>query len=220
MKKLFFIYTNPRFLTALYEPVMARAFGDRKDLEVFFLCDTSILADALKNDGVPDESVERRLNHLIDNCIEGGADCVVVGCTVMNTAAEKLAPSKPVPVFSIDRPMIAHVAEDGVKKAAVLTHALDNGQTIERQLKKCGVDCRIFVIPDAARANQAGDRALLQSLYRSQAEKLGDEFDAVVLGHISADDVEFGQTQGRVYRSGRLCVEEIERILERKGEKA
>ena len=116
--------------------------------------------------------------------------------------------------------MIRRAAGDGVKKAAVLSHARDNAQTIERQLKKRGIDCSLFVVPGAAQANQAGDRELLQSLYRSQAEKLGDGFDAVILGHISADDVDFGEACGRVYRSGKLCAQEIERVLERKGEKA
>lgn len=220
MKKLFFIYTNPRFLTALYEPVMARTFDGREDIETYFVCDTSILLDSLKNDAVPDAGVEKRLERLIDNCIDAGADCIVVGCTVMNTATEKLSASKAVPVFNIDEPMIRRAAGDGVKKAAVLSHARDNAQTIERQLKKRGIDCSLFVVPGAAQANQAGDRELLQSLYRSQAEKLGDDFDAVILGHISADDVDFGEACGRVYRSGKLCAQEIERVLERKGEKA
>lgn len=214
MKKLFFIYTNPRFLTALYEPVMAEAFGNREDLEVYFTCDTSILADSLKNNAEPDESVEKRLNRLIDNCIDAGADCVVVGCTVMNTATEKLSAQKKVPVFNIDAPMEEKIVQDKVQKAAILSHAEDNAQTIERQLKKRGIDCSIFVVPQAAQANQAGDRKLLSDLYRGQAEKIQDSFEAIVLGHISADNVDFGAVQNRIYRSGQLCIEEINRVLE------
>lgn len=218
MKKLFFIYTNPRFLTALYEPVMAEAFSDREDLEVYFICDTSILADSLKNNAEPDESVKKRLNRLIDNSIDAGADCVVVGCTVMNTATEILSEKKPVPVFNVDAPMEEKIVRDGVKKVAILSHAEDNALTIERQLKKNGVDCSIFVVPGAAQASQAGNRRLLLELYRRQAEKIQNSFDTIALGHISADNVNFGEVQSRIYRSGRLCIEKINHVLEEKGE--
>lgn len=213
MKKLFFIYTNPQFMDALYRPVMSEEYDGREDVKVYFMCDNSLLADSLANDAVPTGQVETRLGRLIDNCVEAGADCIVVGCTVMNPATARLAAAKNIPVLNIDDAMARKVWKDGVKRAAVLSHARDNAQTVERRLHKYGVNCELFVIPGAAEANRKGDREKLGELYREAAGRLGDGFDGIVLAHISADRIEFPGCCLPVYRSGELCIREINEIL-------
>lgn len=211
MKKLFFIYTNPRFITALYEPVMARQFGHNPQVDVTFLLDQSILKDTLANYVVPTASVETRLGRLIQNCQEAGADCVVVGCTAMNLATNKLAPRFPMPVISVDEPMIQKIAADSRKCVAILTHADDNGETIRRRLAALGIDSRVFVVPGAKQA--MGDRVALAEKFEACARSLPEEFDCIALGHISADEVPFADTALPVYRSGQECVQAIIQTL-------
>lgn len=213
MKKIFFIYTNPQFLTALYQPVMEREFGSNPEVKVNFVCDNSILADSLENNTVPTASVEKRLERLIDNCIEAGADCVVVGCTVMNVATQKIAASKNVPVMNIDDPMIEKLVADNRKHVIVLSHARDNAETIERQLAKKNIAADLFVIPGAGDANRSGDKKKLEILYRDQIVQLDDKYDAIVLAHISADDIQIPNEIVPIYRSGAICIEKMNQVL-------
>ncbi|MGM9668240.1 MAG: aspartate/glutamate racemase family protein [Faecousia sp.] len=211
MKKLFFIYTNPRFMTALYDPVMARTYDGNPDVKVSYLLDHSILTDTIANNTVPTPSVENRLGRLIANCEEAGADCVVVGCTAMNLATLKLAEKASVPVISVDEPMVRRIAADGCGKVAILSHAGDNAETIRRRLEAYGVDCGIFVVPGAREV--MGDREAFAALFEKTAASLPGEYDAIALGHISADDIPFEGVKQRVYRSGRECIREINRVL-------
>lgn len=202
MKTLFFIYTNPRFMDALYQPVMSEAYDGREDVRVRFVCDNSLLLDSLEHDAVPTEQVKRRLERLVDNAVDAGADCIVVGCTVLNTATEELAAEKKIPVFNIDAPMIQRIWQDGCKRVAVFSHAPDNAQTIERQLAKKGIECSLFVMPGGEEAS-----------FRQQAESLSESFDGLALAHISADRMKFPDVHIPVYRSGELCIKKIDQIL-------
>ena len=211
MKKLFYIYTNPRFLTALYEPVMARAFDGNPEVDVTFLLDQSILKDTLANDVIPTPGVETRLGRLIRNCQEAGADCVVVGCTAMNLATNKLARQFSVPVISVDEPMIQKIAADGRKHVAILTHAEDNGETIRRRLAELGIDSRVFVVPGARKV--MGNREALAEEFEACAKNLPADFDCIALGHISADEVPFPDAVVPVYRSGKECIKVIKETI-------
>lgn len=202
MKTLFFIYTNPRFMDALYQPVMSEAYDGREDVRVRFVCDNSLLLDSLEHDAVPTEQVKRRLERLIDNAADAGADCIVVGCTVLNTATGELAAGKKVPVFNIDAPMIQKICQDGCKRVAVFSHAPDNARTIERQLVKQGIKCSLFVIPSGEEAD-----------FLRQARNLDDSFDGLALAHISADRMQFSDVQIPVYRSGELCIRRIDQTI-------
>ena len=94
MKRLCFIYTIPNFYNALYKPVMSEAFDGREDVEVRFLMDNSLLLDTLANGAEPTPAVERRLLRFAEDCAAVGADCIVVGCTAVNTATKKVDPER------------------------------------------------------------------------------------------------------------------------------
>lgn len=211
MKKLFFIYTNPRFLTALYSPVMAREFDHDPQVDVTFLLDQSILKDTLRNNVIPSAGVQRRLERLIQNCQDGGADCVVVGCTAMNLATNALAPQFQIPVISIDEPMVQRIAADGRKRVAILTHAADNGETIQRRLAHFGIESMVFVVPITKEAMDNPQEKT--TCFEACAANIEDRFDCIALGHISADDIRFAGLSIPVYRSGRECVAEIKKYL-------
>ena len=224
MKKLFFIYTNPRFMTALYDPVMARTYDGNPDVKVSYLLDHSILTDTIANNTVPTPSVENRLGRLIANCEEAGADCVVVGCTAMNLATLKLAEKASVPVISVDEPMVRRIAADGCGKVAILSHAADTaetkiakfhletkGMTDRHRLGAYRLDCGFFVVPGARVV--IGDSEAFAALFEKTAASLPGEYDAIALGHITADDIPFEGVKQRVYRPGRECIRETKRVL-------
>lgn len=215
MKRLHFIYTIPGFYDALYRPVMARAFDGREDVEVRFTMDGSLLLDTLANGAEPTKAVKRRLLHLAESCAEGGADCIVVGCTAVNTATREIGALLDVPVLSVDEPMIRQILADGRKKVAVLSHTPINAGTIRRRLlAECPeMEVALFPVDGAAEAFNSGRTGEFQALMQAGAAAIPAGFDAVALGHISAEDVDLSALAIPVYRTGSACIQAIETIL-------
>ena len=197
MKKLFYLYTNPRFLEELYTPVMKEAFDRCEDVQVSFVLDTSILDETLQNGAIPTPGVQKRMKRIVENCVEAGADCIVVGCTAVNLATEELRKRNSIPIISVDRPMIQEIVRDGRRKAAVLSHSAVNAKTVGRMLESCGIKHEVFVTDH----------------FLETALGLSEEFDAIALGHITADRIAFDGVKTPIYRSGVSCVKEIKRVL-------
>lgn len=215
MKRVYFIYTTPSFYTSLYQPVMSRYFASQPEVEVRFMMDSSLLLDTLANDAQPTPAVERRLLHCAELCQQAGADLIIVGCTAVNTASKKIAPMLDVPLLSVDEPMIQKVLSDGKKKIAVLSHTPINAMTIRRRLlaEDPTLDVSLFPVAGAADAFASGDIAAYHSLMKAAAEGISSDFDAIVLGHISAEDVDFSQVRLPVYLTGSNCIAAMEAIL-------
>lgn len=215
MKRVYFIYTIPAFYTALYQPVMSRYFAAHPELEVRFMMDSSLLLDTLANDAQPTPAVERRLLHCAEFCQQAGADVIVVGCTAVNTASKKIAPMLDIPLISVDEPMIQKVLADGKKKIAVLSHTPINAMTIQRRLlaEDSSLEVALFSVAGAADAFNAEDISTYHSLMKAAAEGISKDFDAIVLGHISAEDVDFSQVSLPVYKTGANCIAAMEAVL-------
>lgn len=215
MKRIYFIYTTPTFYNTLYQPVMQDAFGSRPDTEVRFMMDSSLLLDTLANDAQPTPAVERRLLHCAELCQQAGADLIVVGCTAVNTASKKIAPMLDIPLLSVDEPMIQKVLADGKKKIAVLSHTPINAMTIRRRLlaEDPSLEVSMFPVEGAAEVFGSGDMATYHKLLKEAAEAIPADFDAIVLGHISAENVDFSRVSLPVYRTGANCIAAMEKIL-------
>ena len=219
MKRLHFIYTIPRFYDQLYRPVMSEAFDGRDDLEVRFTMDNSLLLDTLAANVIPTPAVKRRLLHLAESCAASGADCIVVGCTAVNTATKEIAKVMDIPLLSVDEPMIQSILADGRKRVAVLSHSPINASTIKRRLlaEDPSMEVELFPTDGAEQAFQKGNLEEFGRLMRQNAEQIPESFDALILGHISAERLDLSHCAVPVYRTGECCIREIHAIL--KGEK-
>ena len=215
MKKLFFIYTIPQFYDRLYRPVMAEAFDADENVEVRFTMDNSVLLDTLSNNVVPTALTKRRLLRLMENCQDAGADCIVVGCTAINTATKELAAMIDVPVLSVDEPMIQKVLKDGRKKVAVLSHTQINAMTIQRRLQAedPSIEVDLYPVEGAADDMNEGRQESFSARMRAGALAIPADYDAIVLGHISAENVDLSGIDTPVYRTGEACVEAIRAAL-------
>lgn len=216
-KKLFFVYTTPAFYNDLYSPAMKEAFDGRDDVKVYFSMDNGILLDTLENNVVPTASVKNRLYSILSNCERAGADCIVVGCTAVNTAVKELLPLFDVPVVSVDETMIQNVLRDGRKRVAVLSHTPINAMTIERRLKAENPEISVTLFPVEGAADAfANEREKFAPLMRAAAERIPcDQFDCIALGHISAERVDFSNVKLPVYRCGESTVAAVNAILNR-----
>ena len=215
MKRIYFIYTTPTFFDMLYKPVMARAFDGREDVDVRFAMDHSLLLDTLANDVQPPAAIKRKLLLLAQECANSGADCVVVGCTAVNIATKELASMVDVPLISVDEPMIQKVLQAGHKRIAVLSHTPINAMTIRRRLlaENPELEVDLFPVEGAADLFAQGKIAEYHALMAQRAEQVFAGYDAMMLGHISAEDADFSAVSIPVYRTGSACIEQIEKIL-------
>lgn len=211
-KKLFFIYTNPRFMATLYQPVMAEAFDGDAKVAVRFTLDNSLLLDTLDNGGEPTPGVVRRLYNQAANCVKGGAHCIVVGCTALNTATAALKGLAEVPLISVDEPMVEAVAAAGHRRVAVLSHAGVNAMTIRRRLQAHGLEADTFVAEGAEAAMAAEDGAGFAHAMQSVARDIRG-YDAIALGHITAERVDFSSAAVPVYRCGEWCISAVRKAL-------
>lgn len=216
-KKLFFVYTTPAFYNDLYSPVMQSAFDGREDVKVYFSMDNGILLDTLENNVVPTASVKNRVYNILSNCERAGADCIVVGCTAVNTAVKELLPLFDVPVVSVDETMIQNIRKDGRKRVAVLSHTPINAMTIERRLKAEDPDVEVTLFPVAGAADAfAKEREKFAPLMQAAAEQIpADKFDCIALGHISAENVDFSNVKLPVYKCGESTIATVNAILNR-----
>lgn len=215
MKNLFFVYTIPLFYQQLYCPVMEEAFGNDPEVTVRFTMDNSILLDTLANGVVPTDSVKDRLARLLRNCTDAGADCIVVGCTALNTATKEFSAAAAVPTISVDEPMIQKLLADGRRKIAVLSHTPINASTISRRLlaEDPTLEVELFPVAGAGDAFNSGNMDEFHRLMRAGALAIPQGFDAIALGHISAENVDFSGIATPIYKTGACCVEAIRSIL-------
>lgn len=214
-KKLYFIYTTPNFLTGLYRPVMAREFDNREDVIVRFTTDTSLLLDTLANDVIPTNTTKQRLLRFAQNAEDAGADCIVVGCTAINTATKEISKLMDTPMLSVDEPMIEAILKDGHKKIAVLSHTPINAMTIKRRLlaenKELIVDC--YPVEGAKEAAESENFDKLRELLKKGVEAIPSRYDCIACGHISAEDVDFTNIKIPVYKTGEYAIKKINEIL-------
>ncbi len=216
-KKLFCIYTNPRFLEELYQPVLSQAFDNRNDVVVHSILDDSLLTDTIANNLIPPPEVIHRLHTLVEHCAQSGADCVVVGCTVINIAVQELSGSSGVPLLSLDGPLVDAVLDQGAHKAACISHNPRNAQCVARVIRArsnnpIAVDC--ICPPGAAHAFSTRNTAALARLYTAAAHQAAETVDVIACTHISADTLQFGdELPVPVLRTGALAVAKISEIL-------
>lgn len=215
MKRLYFIYTIPDFYSKLYKPAMARSLDNREDLDIRFSMDSSLVLDTLANGVVPPPVIKRKLLLLAQECVNSGADVIVVGCTAVNTATKELASMLDVPIISVDEPMIQQVLKDGHKRIAVLSHTEINAATIQRRLLAENPDLVVDLYPAAGASDlfNAGRIPEYHACLAEKAASIPEDYDAIMLGHISAEDVDLSAIQVPVYRTGAACIRMIEELL-------
>lgn len=173
--------------TPLAIPPATAAIRDAlPDAMVWNLLDDQLLPDAQEQGGVT-ETLARRMDGLIDLALEGGADGVLLTCSLYGVVAEKRG-GKDVSVLSPDGPLFADVID--AKPARVLLVAslqsagTDSSERLSRACTSAGltVDIETLVVPDAATPLPAEElaRTLLGAISTATAP-----YDLVVLAQYS-----------------------------------
>lgn len=166
------------------------------EAELWHLLDDRLVSDAERAGGlVP--PLRRRMLSLIGHAVSGGADGVLLTCSMYGPVARLATQLWDRPVAGSDEAMYQRVVAERPARVAVLgsleAAVADSGERLRQVLAEAGTDPGTEVLgvlcPGAAAAAMAGDdRALLASL-RSAAEPLAGRVDVLLLGQYSLTGV-------------------------------
>ena len=172
------------------------AFGERfPDAGLWHLLDDRLVSDAERAGGlVP--PLRRRMLSLIGHAVAGGADGVLLTCSMYGPVARLAAQLWDRPVAGSDEAMYERVAAERPARVAVLgsleTAVADSADRLREVLAGGGpsgagpgTEVVGVLCPGAAAAAAAGDGAALLASLRSAAEPLAGEVDLFLLGQYS-----------------------------------
>ena len=164
------------------------AFADRfPAARLWNLLDDLLIGEAEAAGGIT-PALHRRMERLIGHAVDGGADAVLLTCSMYGSVAHDLAPGRPVPVLASDDALFARVAEHGPATVAVLGPiAAGVDDTVARLVAHLGpsVDVAGTVVAGAAAAAAAGDLARLEELITAAGRTAEQTADVVVIGQFS-----------------------------------
>lgn len=175
---------------AAIAPAVA-AFGERfPEADLWHLLDDRLVSDAERAGGlVP--PLRRRMLSLIGHAVAGGADGVLLTCSMYGPVARIAGQLWDLPVAGSDEAMYDRVAAERPARVAVLgsleTAVADSTGRLRRVLAGNGPATEVVGVlcPGAAAAALAGDGAALLASLRSAAEPLAGEVGLFLLGQYS-----------------------------------
>lgn len=185
------------------------------ELKVYHYLDSFLHEKIRLDGGITDESMGRMI-HMIAQSIRDGADAVLITCTVFSPYQHLLSGLFSVPVISADGAMLDQVSRETGKKAILCTFE----STVELTRGQYQSFCRanqtseevdLYVIPEAMKAQQAGEKERGLELIRQKVRELDRQYDHIVLAQISMSEAAEGlQTEhARVYTSPSSALEAL-----------
>jgi hypothetical protein len=171
-------------------PPAVAAFGDVfPEARLWHLMDDRLAGDADEAGGmVP--ALRRRMLSLLEHAIEGGADGVLLTCSMYGTT-EIAGQLWERPVVASDQAMHDRLAAERPARVAVLgsmeSAVADAERRLRLSLRRDSPETKIVGVmcPGAARAALAGDREALRESLLAAARPLAGEVDAFALGQYS-----------------------------------
>jgi Asp/Glu/hydantoin racemase len=179
---------------AAIAPAVA-AFTERfPEAGLWHLLDDRLVSDAEAAGGLV-APLRRRMLSLIGHAISGGADAVLLTCSMYGPVARLAGQLWERPVAGSDEAMYQRVVAERPARVAVLgsleTAVADSTARLREALAAAGPDGGLgtevvgVLCPGAAAAARSGDGAALLASLRSAAEPLAGEVDVVLLGQYS-----------------------------------
>lgn len=154
---------------------------------VWNILDDLLLANAAEQGGVGPGLIAR-MHRLIDHAILGGADAVLLTCSMYSAVAHDRALNTPVPVLGPDEALFEAAATRGYRRAMVVSSAadaLEDSMTRMRQVVNARVALTGVVAERAAACARVGDTAALATAIVESVADTAAGHDAVILGQYS-----------------------------------
>jgi hypothetical protein len=180
---------------AAIAPAVA-AFGERfPEADLWHLLDDRLVTDAEAAGGLV-APLRRRMLTLIGHAVAGGADGVLLTCSMYGPVARLAGQLWERPVAGSDEAMYERVVAERPARVAVLgsleTAVADSSARLRQVLAEsggAGTEVVGVLCPGAAAAARDGDTAALLASLRSAAAPLAAEVELVLLGQYSLTPV-------------------------------
>ncbi|WP_111766010.1 aspartate/glutamate racemase family protein [Nakamurella deserti] len=167
------------------------AFADRfPEATVWNLLDDLLITQANDAGGVT-EPLAGRMRTLINHAIAGGADGVLLSCSMYGPVTGTVTPVPAIPVLGSDEALFAAVTDLRPAHVTVLgpmqTPVNDTVERLRSYLRSRGLTPEISgaVVAGAVQATTAGDREGLEAAVVAAARAAEDGTDVIVLGQFS-----------------------------------
>ena len=161
------------------------------DADLWSLLDDRLQQDVDAQDGRISDAHRRRVRRLIDNAVDGGADAVLLTCSIFGDVAEAANAVLPVPVLAADGAALDAIVEARPATVAVLASLpgplREISGLLQDRLDGAGVGTRLLpsVVEGAAAAARTGDTAQVAALLRADTESLPERPEMVFLAQYS-----------------------------------
>ncbi|MFU8872747.1 hypothetical protein [Micromonospora sp. SL4-19] len=154
---------------------------------IWNLLDDLLLKQAEQESGIT-APLRRRMSTLIGYAVDGGADAVLLSCSLYGPVAQELAPAYPVPVLASDQALFEEVARRRPARVTVLGPVRggvdDTVARLRTHLAAASVGGKVAgAVVGGART--AGDGAALAQLVGAAAQRVRQHSDLVLLGQFS-----------------------------------
>jgi aspartate/glutamate racemase len=217
-KRLFLIHTINQFKEMIVDPFGKPFLEEHPEVEIFNICDDSLLVDTRQRGEMPNEVAARILDYIY--CAErAGADAVMITCTSVNEAAQFARRFAKIPVFNIDEPMVKLALNDG-SKIGVLGTLPTSPVAIVRLLKEEANNRgkRVEIITKVAEGAfdllTAGNVSKHDELVEAALFQLAKEVDVVTFAQVSMGKVILKDCGKPVFKIGKSGFDEAARLLD------
>ncbi|WP_424467259.1 hypothetical protein [Pseudoclavibacter helvolus] len=159
------------------------------DADVWNLLDDRLLVEA-RAAGEVGPDLAARMDHLIDHALEGGADAILVTCSVYGDAVRSRAARETIPVLASDDAGFDRVLASGINRVLLISpiqEGLDDSTArLAAAAEAAGQELEIVgAVAHGAHAAASRGTVALRELLVRVVEGLDARYDAVLLGQYS-----------------------------------
>jgi glutamate racemase len=185
--------------------------------EVRHVVDESLLGDAIAEGGVTSE-IEARLAGHVAALSQSGADTIMVTCSSMGQAVDRIAARTEFPVLRVDAAMVDEALRTGKRIGVLATLRTTMTPTVDLVRQRSNGDASVKVeahlCEGASEALKAGDVARHDELVRDGLRRVEPLVDVIILAQASMARVLAGPgTTSRrpILSSPRLAIQALAR---------
>ena len=216
-KRLFLINTINKFMDIIYTPFAKPFMDEYPEVEVFNICDDSLLVDTLKNGNMPNEVAARLVNYVF-SAERAGAGAIMFTCTSVSEIAKHARRIASIPVYSIVEPMVKQAVNAG-RKIGILgtlpTSPLAIVPLLKEEAGALGKAIEIVtrVVEGAYDILISGDVKRHDDMVNAELRELAKEVDVIVFAQISMSRLSHEDCSKPVYKIGKSGFDEAAEIL-------
>lgn len=152
------------------------------------IIDDRLLEDATREGGVTAPFIAARMDRLIEHARVGGADAILVTCSMYASVAHRADANSPIPIMGPDDALFDAVALGGFKRVLVVSSGTQPlADSLQRLRQHAGPPLALEgVVPEGALdAARAGETGALAEAIVAAARNVSEAPDAIVLSQYS-----------------------------------